>query len=133
MSADDKLVKKAYEKIPYTAEQVDALRKCMDPEMGPFYFLENFMYIQHPTEGRLLFEPYPYQYDLIHSYHNYRKSVNLISRQMGKCTTYDTEITIRDKDQNEYRMPIGKFYEYQKSIESEQPTLDISPYLITQV
>lgn len=128
MSADDKLVKKAYEKIPYTADQIHELRLCMDPEMGPFYFLENFMYIQHPTDGRLLFHPYPYQYDLIHSYHNYRKSVNLISRQMGKCTTYETEIDIKDPDGNEYRIPIGVFYDYQRSIKRGLPAPDISKY-----
>lgn len=58
----------------------------MHPDTGPMYFMENFMYIQHPTRGREKFVPYPFQHDLVDSYHNYRKSINMISRQMGKTT-----------------------------------------------
>ena len=58
---DDKLVKKAYSKAHYTKEQIEELRNCMHPETGPMYFLEHFMYIQHPTKGRMLFTPYEFQ------------------------------------------------------------------------
>jgi len=83
---DDRLVKKAYKKVKYTPEQLKELTACMHPETGPMYFMENFMYIQHPTRGREKFVPYPFQYDLVDSYHNFRKSINMISRQMGKTT-----------------------------------------------
>lgn len=83
---DDKLVKKAHSKAHYTKAQLDELRQCMHPDTGPMYFLEHFMYIQHPTQGRLLFTPYEFQRGLVDSYHNYRKSVNMVSRQMGKST-----------------------------------------------
>lgn len=83
---DDKLVKKAYSKAHYTKEQIEELRNCMHPETGPMYFLEHFMYIQHPTKGRMLFAPYEFQRGLVDSYHNYRKSINMVSRQMGKST-----------------------------------------------
>ena len=86
MIIDDKLVKKAYSKGHYTRQQIEELRQCMHPVTGPMYFLEHFMYIQHPTQGRLLFAPYPFQRDLVDSYHNYRKSINMVSRQMGKST-----------------------------------------------
>lgn len=84
--ADDSLVKKPYAKIKYTKQQIFELKNCMHPENGPLYFIENFVYIQHPKYGRMRFHPYPYQYDLIHSYHNYRKSINLLGRQLGKST-----------------------------------------------
>lgn len=83
---DDTLVKRAYKKLNYTAQQIDELKACMDPETGPTYFIENFMYIQHPMQGRQKIELYDFQYGLIENYHKYRKSVNMISRQMGKTT-----------------------------------------------
>lgn len=130
MSAADNLTKKAYSKTPYTVDQIEELKKCMDPETGPFYFLENYMYIQHPTQGRLLFQPYPYQYDLIHSYHNYRKSVNLISRQMGKCVVASTNIRIRDGNKRVYDMPIGIFHEYSAAKRDGAELPDISSYAV---
>ena len=83
---DDRLVKSAYKKVKYTKKQIDELAACMHPEAGPLFFLENFMWIQHPTKGRIQFAPYSYQYDLIEAYHNYRKSINMIGRQLGKTT-----------------------------------------------
>lgn len=83
---DDKLVKRAYTKVSYTKEQIDELKACLDPVTGPTYFIENFMYIQHPTLGRQKISLYDFQYGLIENYHKYRKSVNMISRQMGKTT-----------------------------------------------
>jgi len=83
---DDKLVKRAYTKVTYTKEQIDELKACMDPENGPEYFISNFMYIQHPMKGRQKLKLYDFQLDLIHNYHHYRKSINMVSRQMGKTT-----------------------------------------------
>jgi len=83
---DDKLVKRAYTKVSYTKEQIDELKACMDPVTGPKFFIENFMYIQHPRLGRQKIELFDFQYGLLDNYHNARKSVNMISRQMGKTT-----------------------------------------------
>jgi phage terminase large subunit-like protein len=58
----------------------------MDPVSGPRYFIENFMYIQHPMRGRQKLELYDFQLDLIDNYHANRKTVNMVSRQMGKTT-----------------------------------------------
>lgn len=83
---DEKLIKRAYSKVFYTKEQIDELRACLDPVTGPMYFIENFMYIQHPIQGRQKISLYDFQYGLIENYHKYRKSINMISRQMGKTT-----------------------------------------------
>lgn len=83
---DDKLVKRAYSKVSYTKEQIDELKACMDPTTGPLFFIENFMYIQHPTQGRQRIKLYDFQYGLLENYHSARKSINMISRQMGKST-----------------------------------------------
>jgi len=81
---DDKLVKRAYKKVSYTKEQIDELKACMDPDTGPLYFVSNFMYVQHSVKGKQKFRPYDFQLDLIDSYTHFKKSVNMVSRQMGK-------------------------------------------------
>ena len=66
MSGLDSLIKKAYKKQSYTYQQLREFAACADPITGPEYFLRNFFYIQHPTRGKLQFDPFPYQEDLIH-------------------------------------------------------------------
>jgi hypothetical protein len=84
---DNKLVKTAYVTQKYTEQDIEQLLGCSDPINGPHYFLENFFYIQHPTKGKLLYEPFEYQRRLIDSYHGNRFNVNLLPRQTGKTTT----------------------------------------------
>lgn len=83
---DDKLVKRAYTKVSYNKEQIDELRRCLDPDTGPFYFISNFMYVQHPVKGKEKLQLYDYQIELLHNYHKYRKSINMLGRQLGKTT-----------------------------------------------
>ena len=84
---DNKLVKTAYSSNKYTEKDIEDLLKCTDPINGPHYFLDNFFYIQHPTKGKLKYEPFEYQKRLIDSYHGNRFNVNLLPRQTGKTTT----------------------------------------------
>ena len=84
---DNKLVKTAYSQVRYTEQDIEDLQKCADPIDGPHYFLEHFFYIQHPTKGKLRYEPFDYQRRLIDSYHQHRFNVNLLPRQTGKTTT----------------------------------------------
>ena len=85
-SLEGVLVKKANKKERFTEEQIEELVACMDPVTGPFFFMKNFFYIQHPVKGKLLFEPYEYQDRLVESYHNNRFNVNMLPRQSGKTT-----------------------------------------------
>ena len=64
----------------------DDLYKCTDPVDGPLHFIKNFVYIQHPVKGRVLFDPFDYQIDLVNTYHGNRFSINMLGRQMGKTT-----------------------------------------------
>ena len=81
------LVKKPNARESYTEEQIREVIKCADPTTGPEYFLTNYFYIQHPTRGRLRYQPYEYQKKLVHTYHNFRYSISLMPRQTGKSTT----------------------------------------------
>jgi hypothetical protein len=85
-SLDGVLIKKANRKETYTEEQVADLLACMDPDTGYLYFARKFAFIQHPTKGKLLFDPYEYQLRLMHSYHSYRFNINMMPRQTGKTT-----------------------------------------------
>jgi hypothetical protein len=66
------LVKTPYKQQVFTEQQLEAFLKCADPVTGPEYFLDHYFYIQHPTQGKMLYQPYTYQRKLIHNYHNYR-------------------------------------------------------------
>ena len=81
------LVKSANKPDLFSNEQLLEFAKCADQDVGYAYFMENYFYIQHPTKGKLLYQPYDYQKELAYSYHHFRFSINLLSRQLGKTTT----------------------------------------------
>ena len=81
------LVKKAHAKQKWTEDDIKHLLSCQDNDTGPQYFLNNFFFIQHPVKGKIKYDAYNYQSDLLNSYHQHRFSVNMLGRQMGKTTT----------------------------------------------
>ena len=85
-SLEGVLTKKAHSKEKFTESQVNDLLMCADPKDGYEYFSRHFFYIQHPVKGKLLFEPYEYQVNLLHSYHDHRFNINMLPRQSGKTT-----------------------------------------------
>ena len=84
---DGVLVKKANLTQKWTDKDVEDLMKSQDRDTGPSYFLSHFFHIQHPTKGKIQYDAFEYQVDLLDSYHNHRFSVNMLGRQMGKTTT----------------------------------------------
>jgi hypothetical protein len=85
-SLDGVLIKKAHKTEKFTEEQVQHLLACADPVEGYMHFAKNFFHIQHPTKGKVKFEPFEYQERLLHSYHDYRFNINMMPRQSGKTT-----------------------------------------------
>lgn len=85
-SLEGVLVKKAHKQEKFTEAQVQDLLKCADPVEGYMHFVKNFFHIQHPTKGKMKFEPFEYQNRLLHSYHDYRFNINMMPRQSGKTT-----------------------------------------------
>jgi len=83
---ENNLTKKPHRRMQMTQQQIIEFSLCADPETGPDYFLRNFFYIQHPTRGRQKFVPFDYQEELLKNYHNFRFSINMLGRQMGKST-----------------------------------------------
>lgn len=84
MTIENKLIKKPHSTVAYTPEMIEELRLCSDNKTGPLYFMENFVYIQHPIQGKIKFVLYDYQRELLDVYHGYRYAVAMVSRQMGK-------------------------------------------------
>jgi hypothetical protein len=84
---DTVLVKAPHRKETYSQREIEEFMKCADPVTGPMYFMDNFFYIQHPTRGKMLYQPFEYQKRLIANYHNNRFSISLMPRQTGKSTS----------------------------------------------
>jgi hypothetical protein len=85
-SLDGVLIKKANRQEKFSETQIQDLVKCADPDTGYEYFCRHFFYIQHPVKGKLLFDPFGYQVNLLHSYHDHRFNINMLPRQSGKTT-----------------------------------------------
>ena len=83
MSGTPVLVKQPYKRESYTEDHIAEIVKSAT---DPIYFISEYMWIQHPTKGRVKFELYDYQIDLINAYQNHKYSINMLGRQMGKST-----------------------------------------------
>jgi hypothetical protein len=82
--AGNELIKRAYTESEYTPELIQELVRC---QKDPVYFIRKYVWLQHPKRGKILFDLYPYQEELIHACENNTRVIALISRQMGKTQT----------------------------------------------
>ena len=85
-TADTSLIKQGFKKVPMSAEQLKDFEDCCNEETGAMHFMTQHMKIQHPTKGGIKFEPFEYQKGLVQNYNQYRYSINMLGRQMGKTT-----------------------------------------------
>lgn len=83
MSVNTDLIKKPYAKETISQNELRELALC---SVNPLHFTRNYCYIQHPTKGKLPFDLFDYQEELINSYNDYRYSISLLPRQTGKST-----------------------------------------------
>jgi hypothetical protein len=89
------IVKAPHQKLRLTAHQNAEFLRCA---LDPVYFIKTYAWVQHPVKGRLPFELYDYQEDMVRTYANNRQVVAMCSRQLGKCVVSDTEITQDGKE-----------------------------------
>jgi hypothetical protein len=126
---DGNLIKKAHVQQKWTEQQITELAMCQDGETGPHHFMQNYFYIQHPTKGKLKYQPFDYQKELIDAYHKHRFSIAMMGRQLGKCLQFDTAISVKnDKTGKQYNIPIGLFFEFTQAIRDGLTPPDISKY-----
>ncbi len=77
-------LKKAHESMELTFEHIEEYKRCVQ---DPIYFMKNYVYITHPTKGRIKFDLFDYQEDLVNAYINNRYNIVLSARQTGKTET----------------------------------------------
>ena len=69
----------------------------------PAYFMKKYCHIQHPTRGRILFNLYPFQSEVLHLFKDHQYIITLKSRQLGISTlaaAYSLWLMLFHKDKN---------------------------------
>ena len=69
----------------------------------PAYFMKKYCHIQHPTRGRILFNLYPFQQEVLHLFRDNQFLITLKSRQLGISTlaaAYSLWLILFHKDKN---------------------------------
>ncbi len=70
---------------------------------SPVHFINTYVYIQHPVQGRIKFDTYPFQDDVVRDLQKHRFNIVLKSRQLGLSTiaaAYAVWYAIFAKDKN---------------------------------
>lgn len=70
--------------IQYTEEQAVELARCIE---DPVYFIRNYVKIVNVDKGLVPFDMWPFQEEMVKSFHNNRFSIAKMPRQVGKTTT----------------------------------------------
>ena len=68
----------------WTKEELVEYQKCMD---NPLHFIENYVKIVSLDEGLVPFKMYPFQKEMVGTFHNNRFTICKLPRQSGKSTT----------------------------------------------
>ena len=77
-------LKRANVQIEFTPEQIQEYARCME---DPAYFIESYIKIVSIDEGLVPFSLYPFQRDMVQTFHTNRFSICKLPRQSGKSTT----------------------------------------------
>ncbi len=67
--------------LQYTEEQVKEILKCSE---DPLYFVKNYVKIVNVDHGLVPFTMWPFQEDMVTTFHNNRFSICKMPRQVGK-------------------------------------------------
>ena len=77
-------LKKAFVSQEFTKENILEFQKCMN---NPQYFIEKYIKIVSLDRGLISFDMYPFQKEMVGTFHNNRFSICKLPRQSGKTTT----------------------------------------------
>ena len=93
--------------------RISEITKCKN---DPIYFANKYYTIISLKKGKHIIETYPKQNDMINMFKNNKRIICCSSRQIGKCVTYWTFVTIRNKNIPwlKINIPIGLFYSIAK-------------------
>lgn len=90
----------------YTKEELAEIKKCKSDIL---HFANKYCYLM-TDDGYTNITTYDYQDELLVGFKNFRKSVVLSARQMGKCFSFNTLITVKYPDSSTKTLRFGKFY-----------------------
>ena len=108
----DEYVKEPGVITEFTPEMIDEIEKCKND----FNEFMKYIKIVHVDRGRIPFEPYEYQKELLELIKNNRFIVSLQSRQSGKCISSLTSIKVKNKKTNSIEeITISDFFDRIKS------------------
>lgn len=68
----------------YTTEELEEIKKCMNPNTGHQYFIENYFRIEHPSKGPTKFELSRYHNDALSRWAEHRFCFDLVGKMMDK-------------------------------------------------
>ena len=77
-------LKTAQVRQEYTEQQVTEFIKC---SKDPVYFIQNYVQIVSIDEGLVPFNMYPFQKEIVGTFHKNRFTICKLPRQSGKSTT----------------------------------------------
>jgi len=108
--------------LEYTPEQVAEVTKCFKDIN---YFLSNYVYIISLDKGKVLFEPYEFQKEMLQVFKENRFSIcNLRAPTSESAGSKDINIHVRNKKTGDvYEQSIGEFYQ-QRRIERDMSKSD---------
>lgn len=97
----------------YTPQMISAMKRSMT---DIHYFAENFFTIINKDRKRVHIELRPYQNRILKTMRDENRVIMLTSRQIGKCVSSDTKITVRHKITKVImEIEIGRFFNIQKN------------------
>jgi hypothetical protein len=106
--------------ISYTKEQIAEIVRCSE---DPIYFIKNYVKIVNVDKGLIPFDMWPFQENMVNTFHNNRFCIAKMPRQVGKCFYINTPIRLRNKRTGEIiEMTIGEFYEQQRNLSNVRTT-----------
>ena len=76
-------LKRANVQQSWTKKQLQEYTKCME---DPLYFIQNYVKIISLDEGLVPFKMYPFQKDMVGTFHSNRFTICKLPRQSGKST-----------------------------------------------
>lgn len=92
----------------YTDEEYDELKKCARDVV---YFANKYCKVM-TDDGYIQIKLRPYQEEVLKTYQSSRHTIFLSCRQSGKCSLYNTNITLRNKVTGEtFDVEVGKLYD----------------------
>jgi len=77
-------LKKVGVEIQYTEEQAVEIAKCIE---DPVYFIRTYVKIVNVDKGLVPFDMWPFQEEMVRSFHSNRFCISKMPRQVGKTTT----------------------------------------------